>query len=208
MDPQAVIDGAYEGQWPRAYCSLPEVVLGHWADAPQYDRDVDKAKELLGQAANAPSKLKLTVATENQTAAQIVQANLKDIGIDATLDVVDRGSFYDPAAQEKWDIFYHSWELQPDPDWFLQWFTTDQIEGGYNLMGYSDAEYDSLRMEGVETIEADARADIYVRMQELLDESCCAVWVGFTVTPYAADSDLEVAVSPDGQVQEMWAFQP
>ncbi|GGK45455.1 ABC transporter substrate-binding protein [Nocardia camponoti] len=72
--------------WPKSSPAYDE------ARNTRYKRDIAKAKELLA-AAGKPPKLPLTFAQGFQETAQIVQANLAEVGIDVELDPVDAATF-------------------------------------------------------------------------------------------------------------------
>ena len=49
IDVDAIIQGAYSGAVSRAKSLLAPALLGYWADAPLYQRDVAKAQALLAE---------------------------------------------------------------------------------------------------------------------------------------------------------------
>ncbi|MGW5436673.1 ABC transporter substrate-binding protein [Nocardia asteroides] len=77
----------------------------------RYSRDIGKAKDLLGQAGKPP-KLPLTFAPGYEELAQIVQANLAEIGIEVTLDPVDGATFVKQLTGQQFRGLWvtdHSW---------------------------------------------------------------------------------------------------
>lgn len=72
--------------WPKNSPAFDE------ARNTRYSRDIGKAKALLAQTTK-PSKLPLTFYTAHEEIAQIVQANLAEVGIEVTLDPVDSATF-------------------------------------------------------------------------------------------------------------------
>ncbi|WP_433658472.1 ABC transporter substrate-binding protein [Nocardia sp. CA-128927] len=80
----------------------------------KYARDLTKAKQLLAQLPKPP-KLPLTYETSTpyyESAAQIVQANLAEIGIDVTLDPIDSATFIKKLVGAQFPglwITDHSW---------------------------------------------------------------------------------------------------
>ena len=71
-------------------------MLGYWKDAPVIARDIEGAKKLLADAGVPNPKLKLTLLSQPafQTMGLVVQAQLKQIGVDVTLDVRDGGTYW------------------------------------------------------------------------------------------------------------------
>ncbi|MFD3506463.1 ABC transporter substrate-binding protein [Nocardia sp. NPDC058666] len=77
----------------------------------KYTRNVAKAKELLGQGPKPP-KLPLTFPPGYGATAQIVQANLAEIGIETELDPVDAATFVKQLTGQQFRALWitdHSW---------------------------------------------------------------------------------------------------
>ena len=61
--------------------------------------------------------------------AQVVQANLTEVGIDVSLKLVDSATFYELGKQlRERELFYVGFVTQPDPSWSFVWFTCEQID--------------------------------------------------------------------------------
>ena len=96
IDVPGIIEAAYDGKWTRANAIIPKNMgLGYWKGAPVYQRDVEKAKAFL--AKTGKSNITLTLATQDdeadKTVVQVIQANLKDIGITTELRITDPATF-------------------------------------------------------------------------------------------------------------------
>src|SRR5205823_3936109 len=112
IDVPSILAAAFDGKWSRARSLLaPGMPVGYWKQAPAYARDVNKAKSFL--ARSGVSGLELTMAASKtavggQTIAEIVQANLADIGIKVQVLVQDRSVFNQLGgdAQKNRQLFY------------------------------------------------------------------------------------------------------
>jgi peptide/nickel transport system substrate-binding protein len=84
VDIDGILAGAYAGLYPRANALLAPGIVGYWAEAPVYKRDVDAAKKLLADAGQGSGfKTTLTILASDaryQALGAIVQANLAEIG--------------------------------------------------------------------------------------------------------------------------------
>jgi peptide/nickel transport system substrate-binding protein len=97
LDYQGMVDTALKG-----YGSVPTGALptnsGNWAapHQPYFTKDGAKAQAELAQAGAAPSQLTLTYANDATSSlmAQIIQSDLKAIGIDVKLQAADPGNNY------------------------------------------------------------------------------------------------------------------
>ncbi|MFJ2834945.1 ABC transporter substrate-binding protein [Nocardia sp. NPDC087230] len=91
--------------WPKTSPAFDE------SRNTKYSRDVAKAKDLLTQAGKPP-KLPLTFAPGYEETAQIVQANLAEVGIEVTLDPVDAATFVKQLTGQQFRGLWvtdHSW---------------------------------------------------------------------------------------------------
>jgi peptide/nickel transport system substrate-binding protein len=210
IDVPAILEAAFEGQYEQATGLLPpEMGIGHWADAPKYERDVDKAKGFLEQAGASSLELTFTYTEEPGTdaVAEIAQANLADIGIKLKLDKEESGTFYELGKRlRERQLFYVSYETQPDPSWSAVWFICDQFDE-WNWMYWCNKEFDRLHVEALKESDESKRNDAYIQMQQLWDAAVHTVWLAWPTKYYAFTKDLEPGLSPHGRVLPQ-AFRP
>lgn len=205
----SILQAAYEGQWPRSNTLIPPGILGHWEDAPVYNQDIDLAKEYLRKAGKEDLSLTITVInTEtDRIAAEVIQANLAEAGIDSEIIVEDSATYYDLDSEHMAErmLTYVWYAAQPDPIWFTQWFVCDQI-GAWNWMEWCNEEYDRLNSRASVELDTDKRAQMYERMQELMDKDVIAVWVTNPTYFLAVNKSIKPAVLPTGRILG-WAFE-
>jgi peptide/nickel transport system substrate-binding protein len=205
VDVQSIIDAAYFGKVDRAYALIAPGLVGYWADAPKYERDVAKAKEYMAKAGLTTLDLRFDIlnTTEYQTWAQIVKQNLEEIGINITINPMDSASFWsigDGDAGKNVELFTSDYSMQPDPSWATVWFTTPQV-GVWNWMRWSNAEYDELHQKGLVTLDPVEREKIYIRMQELFDEAANAIWISHGNLVFVHKPGINIAMTPNGVIQ-------
>ena len=205
VDVQSIIDATYFGKVDRELGLIAPGLVGYWKDAPRYERDVAKAKEYMTKAGLTSLDLRFDIlnTTEYQTWAQIVQQNLKEVGINITINVMDSASFWSLGEGEKGkeaELFGINYSMQPDPSWATMWFTTSQI-GLWNWMRWSNAEYDELHQKGLATLDNAERDQIYIRMQQLFDEAAHTIWITHGSLIYVHTPDIKPAMTPNGVIQ-------
>ncbi|HEY3344001.1 MAG TPA: ABC transporter substrate-binding protein [Anaerolineaceae bacterium] len=204
IDVPSILAAAYNNKVPRANALIqPEGALGYWKDAPVYDRDVAKAKDFLAKA--GLKSLDLTFTYENTdeftTWAQIVQQNLKDVGINITLSPLDSSSFWalgeggKDKTLELFALYYSS--VVPDPAWSTQWFTCDQMDL-WNWMRWCSKDFDALHQKGITTLDNAAREPIYIQMQQLWDAEADSVFVTDVPQVYVSKAGVKAVVYPGG----------
>ena len=203
IDVPSILAAAYNDKAPQANELIPEGTLGYWKDAPVYTRDVAKAKEYLAMANVTSLDLKLTYENTDEfnTWAQIVQQNLKDVGINVTLDPLDSSTFWDygsdgkDKALELFAIGYSS--VAPEPAWSTMWFTCDQVDL-WNWMRWCNQDYDTLHKKGIETIDPAQREQIYIDMQKLWDAAAISVFVTNVPQVYVSKPNVKPVIYPGG----------
>ena len=155
IDVPSIIEAAFDGRWEQATAILPPgMPIGYWEDAPKYERDVEQAKQYLADAGAEGLELVMNVTADEpgaETVAEIVQANLTEIGIQHRGGRAG-GSASSPRltkeANAKRQLFYIGFTTNPDPSWSTVWFTCDQIDV-WNWMSWCNEEYSRLDKEAV-----------------------------------------------------------
>ncbi len=204
IDVPSILTAAYNDKAPRANALIqPEGAVGFWADAPVYNRDVAKAKDYMSKAGLTSLDLTLTYEStdEYNTWAQIIQQNLKDVGINVALNPLDSSSFWSlgeggkDKSLELFALYYSS--VVPDPAWSTQWFTCAQVDL-WNWMRWCSAEFDSLHEKGLTTIDPAQRAPIYIQMQQLWDAAVISVFVTDTPQVFVSKTTVKPVIYPGG----------
>jgi len=196
----------------QAFCMLAPGLLGSWTDAPHYQRDVTKAKDYMAKAGLKSLDLTITVpvaAGGGSPIGEVAQQNLKDIGINATIKVLDMTAYQTVTQGEQGkqlELFWEYYSMQPDPTWATMWFTCEQI-GQWNAMRWCSKEYDDLNTQGLGEMDKTKRAQIYIKMQQLFDVECHAVWLSYNRAYYAYSPTLKPVMTPNGNPQ-LWYFEP
>ncbi|CAN5369919.1 ABC transporter substrate-binding protein [soil metagenome] len=199
LDIDSMITAGFEDRVTPAHTLVsPEMPVGSWDDAPVYERDVDAALGYLEEA--GISDLTLSMATTEQagsrTIVEIAQANLAEIGITLDIEVLDGSQFREEALDGQLQLFYTSFSNGPDPSWATVWFTCEQV-GDWNYMNWCNEEFDELHEAAILELDPDARNDMYVRMQEIMDEEAIAAWVMYRTNFYTFSPDLQISLVPD-----------
>lgn len=208
LDVDSMINAAFEGHTTRAHALVaPDMPVGHWQDAPRYDRDVEAAQALLDEAGVSDLTLEMSIVEEPgaRIIAEIVQQNLADIGITVNINLRERAEMRENL--ENLQLFYFSFSNSADPSWATVWFTSEQI-GEWNYMSWSNEEFDRLHEEALVELDEDRRHDMYVEMQEIMDDEAVAAWVMYRTHHYAHRPSLEPAlVTPRYGKYLAWDFE-
>jgi peptide/nickel transport system substrate-binding protein len=225
VDRDAMSKLAFNGFWkPTMHASVEGTTpwINRDASFPAYD---PAAAEKLLDEAGLPRKAQgwrfsaqLTGPTypDCTSITQVLAEQLRKVGINATIEPMDLATWFQRIAQKKFDINCFFTIYGPDPDQYRLHFGTD---GPRNYMGFSNAEFDALTVQGVRTADQAARMQIYDRMQAILVENIPYValftetkvsleragWTGFSVDPDGYDKSLswfgQYAVQPPKDAQ-------
>ena len=212
IDVPGIIQAAYNGKWARANAIIPKgMKIGYWPDAPVYNRDVGQAKAYLkkaGMSGGLDLKLNLVNAQADETAAQVIQQNLADIGITVHIQPQDSATFYAiPGAGgggPNRQLVYSGYITEPDPSWSIVWFTKAQI-GQWNWTEWTDPTFEANYAKATKTFDVAERTKLYVQMQEIWDASASIVWVAYQTDLFGGKKYVKPSIRPDGTLL-LWDF--
>ncbi len=205
IDVPSILQAGYMGQAEQEFGLIAPGLIGYWKDAPHYQRDVAKAKDYMAKAGVTSVDLRLDIlnTSETRTWAEIAQQNLKEVGINIQINPMDSASFWSLGtgdAGKNAELFGQNYSMEPDPSWATMWFTQEQI-GVWNWMRWASPEYDALHKQGLVTIDAAKREEIYIQMQKLWDEACHSVFITHGSMTYAYVPGIVPATTPHGNIQ-------
>lgn len=174
VDRQEIIDTVMAGE-AKLSGPVPES-LGNWSidvsGHELYQPNVEKAKKLLEEAGFADGfDMEIGVPSTESTlvsAAQIIDQQLAQIGINATIVQLEWGQYIDAWSDNTYDSLVGKNGPGRDPDRSLGFFFA--TNGSANVWGYSNPDYDEIIDRGLTEVDAEKRHDIYVEAQELLLE--------------------------------------
>ena len=112
---------------------------------------------------------------ETVTAAQVIAANLAEIGITVEIRTLDFATWLDEQGQGNFDVFFLGWLGNLDPDDF--YFAQHRTDGGFNFQGYSNPAVDELLDAArVETDQA-ARKAMYDEAAKMIVDDASYVYL-------------------------------
>lgn len=154
---QEVIDGVYEGFAKRAVGPVAELCRGFAPETFVYDTDLTRARALLddaGVAAGTRLRMMLVAGNpETMTIAELLQANLAEIGVQLDIELTDFATyvgiaFGDLPAEERPNIFPAFWQPDYNDAWSHLWpqLSCDAWQSG-NLGHYCHQQVERLLAE-------------------------------------------------------------
>ena len=139
---------------------------------PNYTPDLDRARELLREA-GVPENFQFNIVTSptyegGLAVAQVIQAQLRRIGLNPQLEVVEWGIYIDRWVKRDFDSMVELRGGGADPDRFL--YRLIHSRGAVNNFLYGHPEVDRLLEEGRRLTDPEQRRAVYFEVQKLLAE--------------------------------------
>ncbi len=183
IDVPGIIKDAYNGLYTRTNAIIPQALgVGYWQQAPEYNVNIPLAKHYLQQSGLTNVTLTLNVdnVQDDVAAAQIIAANLGQIGIKVNVAPVDPAVISDlpgpggggPHPQ----LLYYYYGGESDPNEWFEWWTCAQM-GLWNWDHWCDSEFTKLTNEALATYDVSKRTQLYIQAQELWDAEASMAWI-------------------------------
>lgn len=182
----------------------------HWAYFPdlegRYPFNLDKAKSLLSQAGYAKgfdaTILAVSTSPENLGLAQILQADLKNIGVNLKIDSRDSVSWAQMADAGQFQMLSHTYgRFNSDPS--LLFKGTVAWRPINNPTGFKDPEYARLIDDQAQVIDRDRRKPLVKKLVEYVLDQSFVIPVAPSVNGWAFPATVKGFYPIAGQVAYM-----
>lgn len=163
---------------PESWAYNPEV------KDPEYNPE--KARQLLRDAGwntgndgllykeGRPFRFTVLVNQANDVrikTAQIMKENLRKIGIDMNIKVLEwQAMLHEFIDKKRFEAVIMGWALSRDPDVYDIWHSSKIKEGEFNFISYKNDDVDRLLLEGRRTFDFEKRKRIYHEIHRILAE--------------------------------------
>jgi peptide/nickel transport system substrate-binding protein len=204
VDREAINEAIYFGLATPGDGLFSPVLLGYEPGYHPYrPRDLDLARSLLVEA-GYPDGFSLDVIASVpllQAAAELVQAQLAEIGINVNIQLVERGVYLDGIVAREWEAYIDQLTGRTDPAYFFQHLSCDFPYNGHD---YCNPEIDQLtRVDGVAefaSLTDPARVALYQDANRAVMEDAPLVVLVYRPTLFAWDAQVQgIAVNPVGR---------
>lgn len=176
-------------------------LFGANTDIPLIEKDIEGAKQLLAEA-GYPDGFTCSITAidgARKKSAQVIQSGLKEIGIDAQIDIMESGAFYDAAGKGNVEMCLGGMTtLAADADPLLFCCFSSQNIGTYNLSQYSNAEIDNLITESRANSDTESRRQQLKNIQTIVSDDLPSVPLYLRSVLIVANANLKgVEVEPN-----------
>lgn len=156
-----------------ASSQTPTGMLGEYTG--EYDSyDLDKAKEYLATWGGDPATIELDVICSNDTkrrAAEVIQSNLKEIGIDMTISSMDLATYLSETAAGNFTGFIGGYTSNEMMSFLKGVFHSSNIDSS-NKTRTNNPELDALIDKSSSTIDQAEREKVLQEATKVLNENC------------------------------------
>nr|WP_269049368.1 ABC transporter substrate-binding protein [Sporosarcina sp. G11-34] len=194
VDKESLVDAFYNGYAEVAKNPIPSSLWGYNDDIVDYPYDVEKAKELLTEA-GYPEGFKTKIWTMSNPRpympqplkiAEVMQANLKAIGIDAEIESYEWSTYLEKTGNGEHTMAMFGWTgVMADPDNFLypNLSSTNTEKPASNRSFYENEEFTSLLEQARVTFDHEERINLYKEAQEIFHEDVPWLPIANTTSP-------------------------
>ncbi len=197
IDKRELIDGVLLGLGRDATGPYKPGTWAYNGNVRTYPHDLEKARALLAAAGwrdkNAdgllvnrdgqPFKFELMTNQgndERKKVAEIVQASLKELGIQVEIRVIEWASFLkEYIKKRRFEAIILGWGIGLDPDQYEIWHSSKTGPDELNHISYANPEVDALLDAGRSSCLQEDRKKYYDRLQEVLAEDQPLVFLYF-----------------------------
>jgi len=194
-----IIAGALLGHGQAATGPFPPQSWAYNPEVRDYPYNPQKAEKLLAElgytSKNAEGYLtkngqvlEFTLLTNlgNKTreiVAQIIQSQLKKVGIKVNIRILEWATFINQFVNQKnFEAILLGWNLGRDPDQYIIWHSSQRGPGQYNIIGYQNHQVDRLLEVGRSTFDFGRRKKIYQQLHKILSQDLPYIFLYYPET--------------------------
>lgn len=172
---QEIVDIMFFGHAKVCYGPFLPGTFAYNPELENYEFNIQKAKQILkkyGYDENHPFEFEIKTNANNEirvNTAQIIQHQLARANIKMKIKVMEWQAFLNTVVNPRnFEAIILGWSLALLPDAYPIWHSKSDTKGGFNLVGYSNKEVDSLIEEASKTINKKELETKYQRVFELI----------------------------------------
>lgn len=204
IDKESILQAVRYGMGDVANSLIPPAAFGYSTKSMVYDYDVEKAKALLAEAGYPDGFSCQLWVNENQErveSCQIIQSQLKQIGIEVEISVMEFGTYIEETSAGKHDIAYFGWTCSTadaDYNYYSLLHSTQQGAPG-NRSFINDPKVDELVESGRSTSDPSARQAIYDELEEYLGPISPSAYLFYSTINVGASNKVSgFVMDPNG----------
>lgn len=142
--------------------------------------------------------------TIGNSQSQIFQAALKPIGVDMRIRTMDGATFFDKVMRGDFEAAMMAWSLDPDPDVYPLFHSSQGPPGGMNVIRYRNAALDGLIDRSRKEMDPQKRADLFRQIHRALADDQPYLWTVQVASTWAFRKRVHGVESSKGMGFFFW----
>lgn len=194
VDKQSIVDSIYLGKTKIANQFLSPPVFGYNQNKNESEFNSERAKKMLEENGLVGTKLKIAVSSpERVQVATIVQDQLKKIGVNLEIELLEWGAFLSQTGSGNTDMFIMGWGPSTyDADYgYYPNIHSSQLGSNGNRTFYSNSKVDELLEMARKESDNDKRKEYYIAIQDILDDEVPLIPLYHGNVVYGATTSLK-----------------
>ncbi len=191
LDREELVDSLLDGYGEPARAVISPLA-GYWLDdqVSRYDYDPQEGQRLLEENLDGDEEIKILVNSSwaarwpMSSMAQYLHTELDKLGIQSEIETIEMGAYNEVVGQGDFHLSFCPWTGQDPDDFFSSWILTG---AGFNRsrgVEFSNEDADRLIEKAVQEMDRETRRDIYLELQDLVEENAPLVPVYHDLTVY------------------------
>lgn len=174
IDRKAILDGVFYGVGELNVSTLSPKVFGFNPNLPPAEYNPEKAKALLKEAGVENLHIVLWTSTNNKArlkVAEVVQAQLKEIGVTVELKTLEWGTFLQAHHDGETEMYIVGWSNSSGDAGagLINW--TEAGFGNSNGSYYTNSEVEALMVQAASEMDVEKRKELYWKVQEITSQA-------------------------------------
>ncbi len=206
VDLQSVINNLYHGTARAMNGPFTPDQWSYNPEVPVIQFDPVEAKRILASLGwldtngdgildkgGKPFRFQMAVAGGNAASnpfAQVYQSELKKVGVDLEIVALDPSAFLDRVLNGNYQSAYLSWDLDPDPDPFALYHSSQFPPQGQNFVYYANPAADALIVQARRELNHTKRIALYRQLHAVLANDQPYTWTIQVSTKWALNKRI------------------
>ncbi|MGC2871884.1 ABC transporter substrate-binding protein [Ihubacter sp. rT4E-8] len=175
IDKDAIVETMLYGAGMRADSVIPPSAFGFSEKVQAYDHNIEKAKQLMADA-GYPDGFSCTLSVTDDSVkneiCQVIQNQLKEIGIETSIQTKEYGTWIDELGTGSHELSYSGWVcVTGDADYtYYSLFHSTQVGYPGNDAFLKNKDVDKLVVAARRTADPEERQKYYDQLEELLGD--------------------------------------
>lgn len=195
IDRDAIIDSILLGSVQKANSFIAPGVFGYTPEAKTLEYNPEEAKKIIEEKGLTGSKLTIGVSNSpiRMQMSEIIQAQLKEIGLDVTVESLEWGAFLTATGRGDLDMFSLGWGPSTyDGDYgYYPNFHSSQLGSAGNRSQYINPQMDKVLDEAKREIDVEKRKELYKEVADIIYTDVPVIPMYYTNNTVASTKNVE-----------------